>query len=140
MPDSNGHNEARDRPIADLLKDLSDQTTTLVRKEFELAKVELAEKGKKAAAGAGMFGGAGLFGVFAFGALTACVIAALATFLPVWLAALIVAIVYAAIAAVLGLRGKSQVQQATPPVPEQAVDSTKEDLEWVKTRAKASRS
>jgi uncharacterized membrane protein YqjE len=140
MPDSNGHNEARDRPIADLLKDLSDQTTTLVRKEFELAKMELAEKGKKAAAGAGMFGGAGLFGVFAFGALTACVIAALATFLPVWLAALIVAIVYAAIAAVLGLRGKSQVQQATPPVPEQAVDSTKEDLEWVKTRAKASRS
>jgi uncharacterized membrane protein YqjE len=140
MPDSNGRNEARDRPIADLLKDLSDQTTALVRKEFELAKVELTEKGKRAAAGAGMFGGAGLFGVFAFGALTACIIAALATFLPVWLAALIVAVVYGGVAAVLGLRGKTQVKQATPPVPEQAVDSTKEDLEWVKTRAKSGRS
>jgi uncharacterized membrane protein YqjE len=139
MADANGHEEARDRPIGDLLKDLSDQTSTLVRKEIELAKVELAEKGKKAATGAGMFGGAGLFGVFGFGALTACVIAALATVLAVWLAALIVAVVYAAIAGVLALRGRTQVRQATPPVPEQAVDSTKEDLEWVKTRAKASR-
>jgi uncharacterized membrane protein YqjE len=139
MAEANGHEEARDRPIGDLLKDLSDQTSTLVRKEIELAKVELAEKGKKAATGAGMFGGAGLFGVFGFGALTACVIAALATFLAVWLAALIVAVVYAAIAGVLALRGRTQVRQATPPVPEQAVDSTKEDLEWVKTRAKASR-
>jgi uncharacterized membrane protein YqjE len=140
MPDSNGHTDSRDRPIADLLRDLSDQTTTLVRKEIELAKLELAEKGKKAAAGAGMFGGAGLFGVFAFGALTACIVLALATALDAWLAALIVAVVYGAIAAVLALRGRTQVRQATPPVPEQAVDSTTEDLEWVKTRAKASRS
>jgi uncharacterized membrane protein YqjE len=140
MPDSNGHTDSRDRPIADLLRDLSDQTTTLVRKEIELAKLELAEKGKKAAAGAGMFGGAGLFGVFAFGALTACIVLALATALDAWLAALIVAVVYGAIAAVLALRGRTQVRQATPPVPEQAVDSTKEDLEWVRTRAKASRS
>jgi uncharacterized membrane protein YqjE len=139
MPDSNGHTEARERPTAELLKELSDQTTTLVRKEIELAKVELSAKGKKAATGAGMFGGAGLFGVFAFGALTACVILALATFLAAWLAALIVAAVYGVIAAVLALRGKTQVKQATPPVPEQAVDSTKEDVEWVKTRAKSAR-
>ena len=140
MPDPNGHSGARERPTADLLRDLSDQTTTLVRKEIELAKVELSEKGKTAATGAGMFGGAGLFGVFAFGALTACIIAALATFLPTWVAALIVAAVYGAIAAVLALRGKSKVKQASPPVPEQAVDSTKEDVEWVKTRAKTGRS
>jgi uncharacterized membrane protein YqjE len=140
MPDSNGHTEARERPTADLLKELSDQTTTLIRKEIALAKVELGAKGKKAATGAGMFGGAGLFGVFAFGALTTCVILALATLMSAWLAALIVAVVYGAIAAVLGLRGKKQVKQATPPVPEQAVDSTKEDLEWVKTRAKSGRS
>jgi uncharacterized membrane protein YqjE len=139
MPEPNGHSDARDRPIGDLLKELSDQTSTLVRKEIELAKLELTEKGKRAATGAGMFGGAGLFGVFALGALTACIIAALATFLSVWLAALIVAVVYAAVAAVLALRGRKQVKQAGPPVPEQAVDSTKEDLEWVKTRAKASR-
>ena len=127
-------------PIAELMKDLSDQTTALVRKELELAKVELAEKGKKAGVGAGMFGGAGLLGVFAFGALTACIVLALATAIAAWLAALIVAVVYGAIAAVLALRGKTQVRRATPPIPEQAVDSTKEDVEWVKTRAKASRS
>jgi uncharacterized membrane protein YqjE len=140
MADSNGPGEVRDRPIAELMKDLSDQTTTLVRKELELAKVELAEKGKKAGVGAGMFGGAGLLGVFAFGALTACIVLALATAIAAWLAALIVAVVYGAIAAVLALRGKTQVRRATPPIPEQAVDSTKEDVEWVKTRAKASRS
>jgi uncharacterized membrane protein YqjE len=140
MPHSNGDTEARERPMADLLRDLSDQTTTLVRKEIELAKVELSEKGKAAATGAGMFGGSGLFGFFAFAALTACVIAALATFMPTWLGALIVAIVYGAIAALLALRGKRKVKQAGPPVPEQAVDSTKEDVEWVKTRAKTGRS
>ena len=140
MAESNGHTDARDRPIGELMKDLSDQTTTLVRKEIELAKAELSEKGKRAATGAGMFGGAGLFGVFAFGALTACAVLALATALAAWLSALIVAVVYAAIAGVLALRGKKQVKQASPPIPEQAVDSTKEDLEWVKTRAKASRS
>lgn len=140
MADSNGHTDARDRPIGELMKDLSDQTTTLVRKEIELAKAELAEKGRRAATGAGMFGGAGLFGVYAFGALTACAVLALATALVAWLAALIVAVVYAVIAGVLALRGKTQVKRASPPIPEQAVDSTKEDLEWVKTRAKASRS
>jgi len=140
MPESNGHTEARERPTADLLRQLSDQTTTLVRKEIELAKLELSEKGKTAATGAGMFGGAGLLGIFAFGALTACIIAALATALPTWAAALIVAAVYGAVAAVLALRGKTKVQAATPPVPEQAVDSTKEDVEWVKTRAKSGRS
>ena len=130
----------RERPTAELLRDLSEQTSTLIRKEIELAKVELTAKGKKAATGAGMFGGASLFGVFAFGALTACLILALATFLAGWLAALIVSVVYAAIAGVLALRGRTQVKQATPPLPEQAVDSTKEDLEWVKAKAKSARS
>jgi uncharacterized membrane protein YqjE len=131
--------EARDRPTAELMRELTDQTTSLVRKEIELAKVELAEKGKRAGVGAGMFGAAGLFGVGAFAAVTACVIWALSTAVPGWLAALIVAVVYAAIAGVLALRGKKQVQQATPPVPERAVDSAKEDIEWLKTRAKSGR-
>ncbi|WP_028059762.1 phage holin family protein [Candidatus Solirubrobacter pratensis] len=134
------HTEGRERPTADLLRELSDQTTTLVRKEIELAKVELSEKGKRAGAGAGMFGGAGLLAVFALGALTACVILALATAMAAWLAALIVGVVYAAIAGVLALAGRKQVRRATPPLPEQAVDSTKEDLAWVKTRAKSGRS
>ena len=139
MADYQGQTEARERPTAELLKEFSDQATTLLRKEIALAKVEVAEKGKKAAVGAGMFGGTGVFGFYAFGALTACVILALATAVESWLAALIVGVVYAAIAGVLALRGKAQVKRATPPVPEQAVDSTKEDLEWVKARAKSAR-
>jgi hypothetical protein len=86
-----------------------------------------------------MFGGAGLFGFFAFAGLTATFILALATVVEPWIAALIVTVVYAAIAGVLALQGKNKVQEAGPPVPEQAVDSTKEDLAWVKTKAKSAR-
>ena len=131
-------NELRDRPTGELLKELSDQTTTLVKQEVELAKAELSEKGKQAGKGAGMFGGAGLFGVTAFLTLTACVIALLATALDhVWLAALIVAVVYAAVAGVLAMTGKQKVQEAAPPVPEQTKESVKEDVQWAKTRAKS---
>jgi MFS family permease len=129
-----------DRPVGELLKDLSQQTSELVRKEMELARAELTEKGKRAGIGAGMFGGAGLFGFFAFAVLTACFVLALAEAVDPWLAALIVAAVYGAIAGVLALTGKSQVQKATPPVPEQAQESVREDVEWTKTRAKAGRS
>jgi uncharacterized membrane protein YqjE len=131
-------NELRDRPTGELLKELSDQTTTLAKQEVELAKAELTEKGKQAGKGAGMFGGAGLFGVTAFLALTTCVIALLATALGhVWLAALIVAVVYAAVAGVLAVTGKQKVQEAVPPVPEEAKESVKEDLQWAKTQAKS---
>ncbi len=140
MTEQDRSTPARDRPTAELMRELTDQTTALVRKEIALAKVELTEKGKKAGAGAGMFGAAALFGAGAFAAITACLIWALSEAVVGWLAALIVGIVYVAIAAVLALRGKKQVQQATPPVPERAVDSTKEDLEWLKTRAKSGRS
>jgi uncharacterized membrane protein YqjE len=129
--------DLRDRPVGELLKELSTQTTTLVRQELELAKAEMAEKGKRAGLGAGMFGGAGLFGLLALAALTTCVIAALATAMEVWLAALIVAVVYAAVAAVLGLLGKQKTREAIPPAPEQAIESTKEDVQWAKSRMKS---
>ena len=132
-------NQLRDRPTGDLLKELSDQTTTLVRQELELAKAELGQKGKTAGLGAGMFGGAGVFGLGAFGALTACIIAALDAAMPLWLAALIPAVVYAAVAGVLALRGRDKVREATPPVPEQATESVKEDVQWAKTRAQSAR-
>ena len=132
-------NELRDRPTGELLRDLSDHTTTLVKQEMELAKAELQEKGKQAGLGAGMFGGAGLFGVGAFAALTACLIAALDQVMEIWLAALVVAVAYAVIAAVLAVTGKQKVKQAVPPVPEQAKDSVKEDLEWAKTQARSGR-
>jgi uncharacterized membrane protein YqjE len=133
------NNDLRERGTGELLKELSDHTTTLVRKEIELAKTELGEKGKKAGMGAGMFGGAGLFGIFAFAALTTCIIVALDSAMELWLAALIVAVVYGAIAAVLGLQGRNKVQEAGPPVPEQATESVKEDVQWAKTQAKSGR-
>jgi uncharacterized membrane protein YqjE len=136
---TNDENDLRDRPTGALLKELSDQTTTLVRQEIELAKAELGEEGRKAGLGAGMFGGAGLFGALALATLTTCVVAALDTAMPLWLAALIVTVVYAAVAAVLALRGRDKVKEATPPVPEQATESVKEDVQWAKTRAQSGR-
>jgi uncharacterized membrane protein YqjE len=132
-------NDLRGHGTGELLRELSDHTTTLVRQEIELAKAELGEKGKKAGLGAGMFGGAGLFGVFAVAALTTCIIVALDSAMPLWLAALIVAVVYGAIAAVLALQGRNKVQEAGPPVPEQATESVKEDVQWAKTQAKSGR-
>ena len=131
--------QLKDRPASELLKQLSDQTTMLVRQEIELAKLEVTEKGKKAGLGAGMFGGAAVFGAYALGVFITCAILALSTALAAWLAALIVGVVLAAVAGVLALRGKAQVQKATPPVPQEAVDSTKEDVRWVKTKAQEAR-
>jgi uncharacterized membrane protein YqjE len=139
VPGGTVEGDLRDRPFGELLKELSTQTSTLVRQELELAKAEMAEKGKRAGVGAGMFGGAALFGVLALAALTTCVIAALATGMDVWLAALIVAAVYAGIAAVLALVGRQKTREAIPPAPEQAIESTKEDVQWAKSRAKSAR-
>ena len=136
--DGNG-SQLQDRSVPDLVKQLTEQTKTLARQEIELAKAELTEKGKHAGIGIGMFGGAGLFGFFAFAVLTACLVLALATALAPWLAALIVAALYGAIAGVLALSGKRQVREATPPVPEQTVETVKEDVQWTKQRAQAGR-
>lgn len=130
---------ASEASIAELVKQLSEQTSRLARQEVELAKAELAIKGKRAGIGAGMFGGAGIFGFYAFGALVAAAILGLAAAVTAWLAALIVTAVLAAIAGILALQGKTKVQQATPPVPEQATESVKEDVEWAKTRAQSGR-
>jgi uncharacterized membrane protein YqjE len=139
MADQRGAGDLRGRPASDLFRQLSDQTTTLVRQEIELAKLELAEKGRQAGVGAGLFGGAGVLGLYAVGALTATIVLALATFVAAWVAGLIVTVVYAAIAGVLALRGRARVRAAAPAVPEQAVETTKEDVRWVKTRAKSAR-
>jgi MFS family permease len=131
--------QLEDRPIAELVRQLSDQTTTLVRQEIELAKAEMTAKGKQVGIGAGAFGAAGLVGLYAVGAITACLILALSTAVAGWLAALIVGIVYAAVAGVLALVGKKKTEAGAPPVPERAISSTKEDVEWAKTRAKTAR-
>jgi uncharacterized membrane protein YqjE len=125
-----------DRPVGELLRELSEQTSTLVRQELELARLELTQKGKRAGIGVGMFGGAGALGFYALGALTAAIVLVLATAMKGWLAALIVAAAYAVVAGALALMGKTQVQQATPPLPQQATHSVKEDVRWTTASAK----
>ncbi len=138
VSDTNG-NDLRERPIGELLKQLSEETTTLVRKELDLAKAEMTEKAKEAGKGAGMFGAAGILGFLALGAFTAFFILLLDGAVPNWAAALIVAVVYAAIAGVLALTGKNKVQEATPPMPEQTVETIKEDVQWAKTQKPSAR-
>jgi hypothetical protein len=126
-------------PVAELLKELSEQTSTLVHQELELAKLELAQKGKRAGVGTGLFGGASVIALYAVGALTAAIVLLLATTLAGWLAALIVAAAYGLLAGGLALAGRAQVQQATPPVPQQATESVKEDVQWAKANAQQAR-
>ena len=108
----------------------------LVRAELQLAKSELAEKAKRAGLGAGLAGAAGVLALYGLGAMIAAVIAALSLFLPVWAAALIVAILIFLVAGVLGRLGKNQIQRATPPVPENTVESVKRDVATVSERIK----
>src|SRR5688572_5189493 len=123
MATQNPHEDLRERSIGDLVKQLAGQTSTLVRQEIDLAKAELTEKGQTAGKGAGLIGGAAVIGLLAAGALTACLILALDEVIPDWLAALVVAIVFGAIAAVLALQGRNRIRAAAPPVPEQTVET-----------------
>jgi MFS family permease len=131
--------DLRDRPLGELVKQLADQTSTLVRQEIELAKAETTLKAKTAGRGAGLIGAAAVIGLLAAGALTAFLIMLLDGALANWLSALIVAIVFAAVAGGLALAGKNRIQRATPPVPEQTIETVKEDAQWAKTRAGSAR-
>ena len=131
-PSETRTDELHDRPVGELLKQLSNETTTLVRQELELAKAEVREKAGKAGPGFGMWGGAGVTAFLALGSLTAFLILALDGAMPNWLAALIVGLVWAAIAGFLYFRGKKRLQEAGPPIPEQTIETVKEDLQWAK--------
>ena len=126
-----------DEGIADLLKRLSHETSTLVRQELELAKAEMSVKAKEGGKGAGFLGGGAVAGLLFLGALTATLMGILDTFMVFWLAALIVTLVWGAVAAVLALQGKNKLQEAGPPVPEQAQQSVKEDVAWAKTQSRS---
>jgi uncharacterized membrane protein YqjE len=131
-PGSPPVDELRDRPIGELLKQLANETTMLVRQELDLAKAEMREKAGKAGPGFGMWGAAGVIALLAGVALTAFLILALDGAMPNWLAALIVGLVYTAIAGVLYLRGKQRVEEAGSPVPEKTIETVKEDVQWAK--------
>ncbi|MDQ4130514.1 MAG: phage holin family protein [Actinomycetota bacterium] len=131
-----GDQSVDQQSLGELVKRLSEQTATLVRQEIRLAQVELQQKGKRAGIGAGLFGGGGLLALYALGALIAGVIMLLATAMEPWLAAFIVAAGLGLVAGLLALTGKKQVEQATPPVPEQAVESAQDDVEHLKESAR----
>jgi uncharacterized membrane protein YqjE len=124
----------RGESMGELFKELSNDLSTLVRQELRLAQAELTQKGKRAGLGAGMFGGAGIAALLALGTLTACLIAALAEGMDVWLAALIVTVLYLAAAGGLALVARRRVAEAAPAVPEQTIETVKEDVEWAKTQ------
>jgi hypothetical protein len=136
---NDGGSELRERPIGEVAKELTSDLSLLVRQEIELAKAEMAEKGRTAAPGLGMFGGAGIVALCAAGAITAFLVLVFSLFLPEWAAALIVGAVLAAIAYVLIRQGKERVAEAGKPVPEQTIETVKEDVEWAKTRASSAR-
>jgi hypothetical protein len=131
--------QEREKPIADLLRELADETSTLVRQEMALARAELTAKAREAGVGAGMVGGAGVMALAAAGAFTAFLIALLAKAMPVYGAALLVTVIEAAAAAVLAINGRNRISRGTPPVPEQTVETVKEDVAWAKTRAQSGR-
>jgi uncharacterized membrane protein YqjE len=123
--------DLREQSTGELLKRLSQETSTLVRQEMELARAELTQQAKHAGKGAGMVGGAGVTGHMALFALTLTVIFVLDTFMKGWLAALIVTLAWGAVAAVLAQMGRNRIKEATPPAP-QTVETVKEDVRWAK--------
>jgi uncharacterized membrane protein YqjE len=129
----------REKPVGELLKQLSQETSLLVRQELDLARAELQQKGREAGAGAGLLGGAGATALVALTALMVTIVAVLDTAMATWLAALITTLLFAAVAGALALVGKNRLKQAGPPVPQQTTDSVKEDVEWAKTRARSAR-
>ncbi|MER5961395.1 phage holin family protein [Streptomyces sp. NPDC002057] len=124
-----------DEPVGDLVSRASRQLSELVREEMQLARAELAQKGRRFGRGGGLVGGAGLVGVFAAQALIGAAIAALALLVPVWAAALLVAALLAAVAAFMAAAGRKQIAEAGTPVPEQTIDNIKADVAEIKEKA-----
>ncbi|MGW0614732.1 phage holin family protein [Streptomyces sp. NPDC002788] len=127
--------EAGNEPVSELVQRATEQLSDLVRGEMRLAQAEMTEKGKRFGKGGGLFGGAGVLGFVTLQALVVTVIAALAVPLPVWAAALIVTAVLAVATGLTALAGRKQVRQATPPAPQQTIDSVKADVAEIKESA-----
>ena len=125
-----------ERSAGELVKQMSEQVSTLVRDELKLAQLEMTRKGKQAGIGAGMFGGSGVIALYGVGCLIACAIFGISRVLAPWLSALIVGVALLAVAGIAALAGKSRLQRSTPPVPQEAVHSVKTDVEKIKERAR----
>jgi uncharacterized membrane protein YqjE len=130
-----GRQPADQRSVAQLVGDVTNQISTLVRDEIRLAVAELQQKGKRIGAGAGLLGGAGAVALCGLGALIAGLILLLALVMPAWLAAFLVGVAVLIVAAVLAMLGRRQVQRGVPPVPEEAVAGIKQDIATVREGA-----
>jgi uncharacterized membrane protein YqjE len=126
----------QEHSTGELIKQLSEQISLLVRDELKLAQLEMTRKGKRAGMGIGMLGGGGLVALYGLGCLTACVIIAISGVMAAWLAALIVGATLLAVAGVTALIGRSRLQKATPPVPQETVSSVKADVAEIRERAR----
>ncbi|HEY5985300.1 MAG TPA: phage holin family protein [Streptosporangiaceae bacterium] len=126
---------AKDRPTGELVRQLSEDVSRLIRDEMKLAQLEMARKGKQAGLGIGMFGGSGLLALYGFGCLLASAIIAISGAVTAWLAALVVGAALLAVAALAALLGKGRLNKSTPPVPAEAIDSVKADVEEIRERA-----
>jgi Flp pilus assembly protein TadB len=126
---------AEERPTGELVKDLSEQISRLVRDELRLAQVEMTRKGKQAGLGVGIFAGGGVFAWFGLACLIACAVIAIAGVIAAWLAALIVGVALLLLAAIAALVGRGRLKKATPPVPGETIGSVKADVEELKERA-----
>ncbi|RBQ15211.1 phage holin family protein [Spongiactinospora rosea] len=123
------------QPTGELVKQAAQQVSDLMRAELRLAVAEIKDKGRSAGIGAGMISGAGVAALYGGAVLLAALVAALALALPVWAAALIVAVVLFIVAGVLGLLGRDRVNRASPPLPSQAMRTTRQDVAEIKARA-----
>jgi uncharacterized membrane protein YqjE len=128
-----------DRSTADLVKLAAEQVSRLVRDELRLAQTELAEKGKRAGIGVGLFGAAGFVALYGVGALLAAAIIGLATVVPAWLAALIVGVALFLAAGLMALVGRGQVKKAVPPTPAETVRNVKADIDTISGAVKDGR-
>jgi membrane protein len=117
-----------ERSIAQLMNDLTEQASRLIKTEARLAAREMAVKAKRGARGIGAFSVAGILAGYAGMALLACVILALATVMSGWLAALLVGGGLLAIAGIAALAGRAQLRKALPPTPEYAIARVREDI------------
>jgi uncharacterized membrane protein YqjE len=124
------------RSTAELVKQLSEQVTVLIRDELKLAQLEMTRKGKQAGIGAGLLGGSGLVALYGVGCLIACAVIAISGVVAAWLAALVVGAALLVVAAVAALMGRGRLQKTVPPVPEEAVGSVKADVAEIKERTR----
>jgi hypothetical protein len=118
---------------ADLVRRAAEQISTLVRDELALARAEVSEKASHAGRGVGLFGGAGLVSLYGVFGVLAGIVLLLARVMPAWGAALLVGVVLLIVAGLMALVGRSQVRQATPPMPQEAVRGVRADLNAVTT-------